>query len=102
LFRACQVPYRKYLRNQFMVSFDAYLEICRRVNQKLDDALGYDSSNAYSVFVLPASTVFQEKKNRNFLFFYLSMAITHSNVSVPPSVERKNYLIQDQYDQTDG
>lgn len=28
-----------------MVSFDAYLEICRRVNQKLDDALGYDSSN---------------------------------------------------------
>ena len=45
LFRACQVPYRKYLRNQFMVLYDAYLEICRRVNQKLDEVLRYNSSN---------------------------------------------------------
>ena len=45
MLRACQVPYRKYLRNQLMACFDAYLEICRRVDQKLDEALGYDSSN---------------------------------------------------------
>lgn len=43
--RCDQVPYRSYLRNQFMASFDAYLDICRRVNQKLDEALGYDLNN---------------------------------------------------------
>ncbi|KAF8330271.1 hypothetical protein F5887DRAFT_1064156 [Amanita rubescens] len=42
------VPYHQYLRNQFMASFDAYLEIRQRVKQKLDEVLGYNSGNRLS------------------------------------------------------
>lgn len=46
--RSYQVPYRSYLRNQLVTSFDAYLDICRRVDQQLNEALGYDSSGRLS------------------------------------------------------
>jgi hypothetical protein len=38
-----QVPYNAYLAAQFSTAFDAYLEICRQVDQQINAALKYDS-----------------------------------------------------------
>lgn len=38
-----QVPYRSYLSTQFSITYDAYLEICRRVNSQINSALGRDT-----------------------------------------------------------
>jgi hypothetical protein len=42
-----QVPYNAYLTTQFSVAFDAYLEICRQVDQQINTALKYDTHISY-------------------------------------------------------
>ena len=41
-----QVPFQNYLQKQLAIAFDSYLEICRRVDKKLNNRLGYDTPNA--------------------------------------------------------
>jgi hypothetical protein len=38
-----QVPYAPYLCTQFSVAYDAYLDICRCVDQQINTALGYNT-----------------------------------------------------------
>jgi hypothetical protein len=39
------VPYHSYLSTQFRTAYDVYLELCRRVARKIDQALGHDTPN---------------------------------------------------------
>ena len=41
-----QVPYLPYLCTQFSNAYDAYLDICRHVDQQINAALGYNSSSS--------------------------------------------------------
>ncbi|RDB19588.1 hypothetical protein Hypma_013286 [Hypsizygus marmoreus] len=48
------VPYFPYLSTQFSAAYDAYLEICRRVDHQINAALGYDAPNSRLLRSCPA------------------------------------------------
>jgi hypothetical protein len=49
-----QVPFRPLLAEQFSSAYDIYLEIQRRVDSKMREALGHNSANYRSLHVCPA------------------------------------------------
>jgi hypothetical protein len=48
-----QIPFHSYLQHQFMTAFDIYLEICRQVDKKLNEHLGYNTPRAQLIRQCP-------------------------------------------------
>jgi hypothetical protein len=58
-----KMPYHNYLRNQFMIAYDIYLDICQRVSKQIHTELGYDSASHLPRLCPPCfSTVSGEEK----------------------------------------
>jgi hypothetical protein len=89
-----QVPYRRYLSEQFSIAYDIYLEIVYLIDKKLKSALGRDTPNWHLVNCCPAC-FYQLLDEPELLFAFLC------EMDANNSLRRTNAFVRQQIDRQD-
>ena len=87
-----KMPYHSYLRNQFTIAYDIYMDICERVSKQIHVELGYDSASRLSRLCPPCFSPAPGEEKMEFSVL-VSMDGNNSLKQIGPSIRGHDELL---------